>query len=429
MPRTTYSAIVIVILAMGMLSSNARAAAKFASELSQIEIALPGDRWSLRKSDERDRGERVRAWITDSENVANIFFLEIRRQGRYATIDEWLEKRVIPRWLKKYGKDDYTVQSKDKGEATLGSGQRVKIVKYSLLIHDNNYRDVRFAYFTNGEGTRWSYLFVSNKGKDRDQEDAFREIMKGITLRAAPPAKSADTPDTKENLLAPNTKESLLAKARSMQGRPLSGKEIREFFDGNTLTYRGIRIFYKNKSTRLVNHPRRGEFSVGWSVRDDGTYCHEGYKGGQSCRNNLRTSIEGDRVIVYMTWMRGRSKGRVLKGLLLPGNQLRLVGPFAGTIQLTKLVVDEILEAGEPYRVELHFKMTGNPKIEAACFFWDFQGPFCRRGLMADSLSGIAMVTLKTANPDQYTLSVYVKYLSKGKAKDSNRVSAEIDVR
>ncbi len=183
MPRTTYSAIVIVMLAMGMLSSNAQAAAKFTSELSQIEINLTGDRWTLTKSDERDRGERVRAWFRDSEDVGNFFFLEIRRRGRYATIDEWLAKRVIPRWLKRYGKDDYTVQSKDKGQATLDSGQRVKIVKYSLLIHDNNFREVRFAYFTNGEGTRWSYLFVSNFGADRDQEDAFREIMKGITLR------------------------------------------------------------------------------------------------------------------------------------------------------------------------------------------------------------------------------------------------------
>ena len=183
MPRTIYSAIVIVMFAMGMLSSNAQAAAEFTSELSQIEITLPGDRWTLRKSDERDRGERVRAWFVDSEDVANFFFIEVHRLSRYNTIDEWLEKRAIPRWLKKYGKDDYTVQSKDKGEATLGSGQRVKIVKYSLLIHDNFSREVRFAYFTNGEGTRWSYLFVSNKGKDQDQEKAFQEIMKGITLR------------------------------------------------------------------------------------------------------------------------------------------------------------------------------------------------------------------------------------------------------
>ena len=90
MPRTIYSATIIVILAMGMLSSNAQAAAEFTSELSQIEITLPSDRWTLTKSDERDRGERVRAWFGDSEDVANFFFLERRRRGRYTTIDEWL---------------------------------------------------------------------------------------------------------------------------------------------------------------------------------------------------------------------------------------------------------------------------------------------------------------------------------------------------
>ncbi len=95
-----------------------QAAAKFTSELSQIECTLPGDRWTLRKSDERDRRERVRVWIKDSENVANMFFLELNRPRRhkYETIDEWIEKRVIPRWLERYGKDDYTVQSKDKGK-------------------------------------------------------------------------------------------------------------------------------------------------------------------------------------------------------------------------------------------------------------------------------------------------------------------------
>ena len=183
MPRTIYSAIVIVILAMGMFSSNAQAAAKFTSDLSQVEINLTGDRWTLSKSDERSRSERVRVWIRDSHEVANIFFVELLRLGRYDTIDEWIEERVIPARLKIYGEDNYAVRSKKKGEAKLGSGQIVKTAAYSLTIHGEYFRDVLFAYFPNQEGTRWSIMFVYNSGVDRNQEDAFREIMKGITLR------------------------------------------------------------------------------------------------------------------------------------------------------------------------------------------------------------------------------------------------------
>lgn len=172
----------------GVVSQNVKETAEFMSELTQVEFDLPGDRWALVGSKENLDRRWVKMRFKDSKRIANILFGEgLRRyQHKYDTIDEWFEKKLAPRILEKYGKGDYAVLSEDKSEATLGSGQRVKTVSYFLLIRDKYHRNVRFAYFPSQEGTRWSYLFVSNKGKNHDQEDAFQKIMKGITFRSTP---------------------------------------------------------------------------------------------------------------------------------------------------------------------------------------------------------------------------------------------------
>ena len=117
--------------------------------------------------------------------------------------------------------------------------------------------------------------------------------------------------------------ESLIAKARTMQGRPLTGREVQELFTGNTLIYYSIRHFYKNKSTRSVKHRKRGEYDLGWSVKDGGIFCIETYRGSESCRDNIVVEVLGERVFVRMTRMRGRHKGKAFEGQLFPGNQLR----------------------------------------------------------------------------------------------------------
>lgn len=149
-----------------------------------------------------------------------------------------------------------------------------------------------------------------------------------------PPRKSTTSPEpqpppTARRVISPavatsgQENESLKAKARTMQGRPLTGREVRELFSGNTLIYYSIRNFYKNKSTRSVQHRKRGQYDLGWSVKDGGIYCIETYRGGESCRNKLSLEIWGDHVLVRMTYMSGRRKGQEIEGRLAPGNQLR----------------------------------------------------------------------------------------------------------
>jgi len=164
-------------------------------ELTQVEINLPGNRWTLSRSKKNLARGWVKAWFKDSKGVANIYFVEGLRQyqHRYDTIDEWFEKDVGLNILEKYGKGNYDVLSEARSEATLGSGQRVKTVSYFLLIRDKSRRNVRFAYFPNQDETRWSIIFVCNSGVDQNQDDAFQnqddafqKIMNGISLRSVP---------------------------------------------------------------------------------------------------------------------------------------------------------------------------------------------------------------------------------------------------
>lgn len=180
---------VVAILAVASApSQSVQAAEKFVSELSQVGIDLSDDRWTLVKSKENWRRQWVRASFRDSLSIANVFWLEGLRvyQRKYETIDEWFEKKIAPRFLDKYSRSlDYAIVSKEKGQATLGSGERVTIVKYVILIEINGeYRNVRFAYFPNKNGRRWSFVFVTNRGADLNQDDAFQKVMKGITLRS-----------------------------------------------------------------------------------------------------------------------------------------------------------------------------------------------------------------------------------------------------
>ncbi len=173
------------MLAMGMMSSVAHAAVKFESELCRVSINLPDDRWTVNRVKENARRGRVKVFIRDWQRLANF---EMRAEARrdhpqYATIDEWVERRMAPRRLEKYGKDDYTVELQERGEAMLGSGQRVRVVKYSLIIEDRLYRNVRIAYFPNRDGTHWHFVFVYNTLRDSNLDSPFQKIMKGFTLR------------------------------------------------------------------------------------------------------------------------------------------------------------------------------------------------------------------------------------------------------
>ena len=183
--RTIASALSVVVVTAGIWSSNVQADVKFEGGLCRIVIDLPNDRWTLNRSKESTRRGYIRATIGDSHSVANIR-LEAEakwRHQQYASIDEWFEGRILPRRLERYSSDyGYDILSTKKSDANLASGEAVKVVEYYLDINDNS-RNVRFAYFPDREDTHWHSVFVFNSGVYRDQDRAFKEILKGISLR------------------------------------------------------------------------------------------------------------------------------------------------------------------------------------------------------------------------------------------------------
>lgn len=99
---------------------------------------------------------------------------------------------------------------------------------------------------------------------------------------------------------------------------------------------------------------------------------------------------------------------------------------FAGDLSVKSLQVASTLKAGKPYNVTLPYSKSGSVKILRGCFFWSGEGPYC---FPVSVRTKSVRLKLRTGNPNKYTLSGYVEYLSDGNTKKSNRVSAKIDVR
>ena len=104
---------------------------------------------------------------------------------------------------------------------------------------------------------------------------------------------------------------------------------------------------------------------------------------------------------------------------------------FAGSeeLRLTKLVVKEDLEAGDPYEVVLLFTMSSTVTIERVCFLWDDEGPYCWKKFYVYWGAGEIRTKARTNNPNIYTLTGYVDYNNGTESKISNSVSADINVR
>ena len=101
----------------------------------------------------------------------------------------------------------------------------------------------------------------------------------------------------------------------------------------------------------------------------------------------------------------------------------------APTITLSKLVVDENLDAGVRYEVTLPYEVSGEGSISVrkACFRWSGEGPYCFDA-RHDKGSKTVKVRLRTRNPNIYRLAGYVEYTSNGSAKKSNVVAQMINV-
>lgn len=98
----------------------------------------------------------------------------------------------------------------------------------------------------------------------------------------------------------------------------------------------------------------------------------------------------------------------------------------AGEWKLKSLQVKNPLQAGVPYRVTLPYSKTGKVKPIEACFLWSGEGPYCFKMKV---LKKSIRVRLRTGNPNTYKLTGFIRYRSDGKVKETNDVSARIDVR
>ena len=101
----------------------------------------------------------------------------------------------------------------------------------------------------------------------------------------------------------------------------------------------------------------------------------------------------------------------------------------AADVKLTELIVAKNLRAGVPYDAALRFEMTGNPRVEKVCFLWSGEGPYCWKDFRVSKWNHKITTRARTGNPNRYTLTAFVEYRNGDEKKESNRVSAAIDVR
>lgn len=97
----------------------------------------------------------------------------------------------------------------------------------------------------------------------------------------------------------------------------------------------------------------------------------------------------------------------------------------SGTLELTELIVDRDLTAGVPYDIDLRY--TGDASsVTDVCFLYSGDGPYCWTDFTVDGDAMLIDAEGYTGKPHTWELSGYVTY---GDGKQSNHVSATIDVR
>jgi hypothetical protein len=113
-------------------------------------------------------------------------------------------------------------------------------------------------------------------------------------------------------------------------------------------------------------------------------------------------------------------------------------GPLApGELRLTSLKTPENIRVGVPYDVTAGFQANDPLEITRGCFYWTMmpqkrEGPYCFRLGEIDWETKTIKVSLRTGNPNYYTLTGYVEYvefLIGGTTKKSNEISTTIVVR
>ena len=103
-------------------------------------------------------------------------------------------------------------------------------------------------------------------------------------------------------------------------------------------------------------------------------------------------------------------------------------GAAAGSLRLTTLNVDSQLRAHVPYWATMPYTHKGTITITKACFRWSGEGPYCF-GFDHNQAAKTVSVSLKTRNPNTYTLEGFVEYETDGKRVQSNKVRKKITVK
>lgn len=106
-----------------------------------------------------------------------------------------------------------------------------------------------------------------------------------------------------------------------------------------------------------------------------------------------------------------------------------LAASGASTLTVRNVELNRNIRAGEPYRVEILYEASGKSgsiEINAACFTWNDEGPYCFA--LEPAGRNKALVNLTTGNPGTYRLNGALRYVSGGKQYMSNWFTNDIVV-
>lgn len=147
------------------------------SEKYAISLTLP-DRWTHRE-DTKSKGF-FRVYAADARDQANLMLTADAKEGKKdPTIEEWMERLVIPRVLKWYTEGYEYQATLKKSQVTLGNGSVASVVEYDIYINTNR-RSIVLLYWER-DGI-WYWVRISNTGwyADIAKIGLLKQIADGI---------------------------------------------------------------------------------------------------------------------------------------------------------------------------------------------------------------------------------------------------------
>ena len=172
MRRCIYLLIAVVLL---VPFASAYAGEGFESSTHKIKVDLPA-RWNL--EDSRDDPFKAWARFGDSDRVATVY-VQARgpNLGKYSSHADWGEgrfRRLLKTFAGNYG---YRVKdSKELKNITIANSFNLSVIESKVVIN-NNTRLVTHAYFTNKQGTKWYFAFLTSQGGSGDHSADVAKVL------------------------------------------------------------------------------------------------------------------------------------------------------------------------------------------------------------------------------------------------------------